>query len=325
MSAIVWGVIAAALHARIVFRMADMDAIAAPGLWNVAMVDAGLIGFLIIFILGVSTRAIVGFLSLKPTRRWLSWIALVLLNIGTGWYVLARYNSASDETAAIELLVQAAGFVAFIVALRIFESSAQKTTYIEGTYSRYEWFVRAAFGWLLVAAVLMTLDAIGMLADDRILGNPLSAPITHALTLGFVTMVIFGVGIRMLTLFEGSEALMHWLLDVAFGALNIGVALRVGFGFGWFSGGLGLLSLVAFGIVLRRSFSPEQRAKYARRAAAAGMERFAQVRMGGARPRSASGMSMSAAPGSSSGTGLRISDSSNVSPTDSTPAEGDQA
>lgn len=293
-SAIIWGVVAAALHARIVFRMADTDAIAAPGLWNIAMIDAGLVGFLIIFILGVSTRAIVGFLALKPTMRWLSWVALTLLNLGTAWYVVARYRGESDETAAIGLLIQAAGFAAFVIALRILERPARKNTYIEGTYGRYEWFIRAAFGWLLVATILIVLDAVGMLADDRVLEAPLSAPITHAFTLGFVTMVLFGVGIRMLTLFEGTEAPMHWLLDVAFVSLNVGVVIRVVYGFGTLpgadqlqglSGGLGLLALVAFAIVLRRSFSTRQRASYARRAAAAGMERFAQVRIAGTRPR----------------------------------------
>ncbi|MDP6821990.1 MAG: NnrS family protein [Dehalococcoidia bacterium] len=289
LSAIIWGVIAAALHARIVFRMADTDAIAAPGPWNIAMIDAGLVGFLIIFMLGVTTRAVVGFLALKPTRRWLTWIALVLLNLGTAWHVVARYSEESDETAAVGLLMQAAGFVVFIVALRVFEPPARKNTYIEGTYVRYEWIIRAAFGWLLVAAGLIVLDAIGMLNDDAILSAPLSAPITHVFTLGFVTMIIFGVGLRMLTLFEGTEAPMHWLMDVAFVALNAGVALRLVFGFGslpgadqfqGLSGALGLLALVAFGIVLRRSFSAKQRASYARRAAAAGMERFAQVRVG---------------------------------------------
>lgn len=289
-SAIVWGVVAAALHARIVFRMADTDAIAAPGLWNIAMIDAGLVGFLIIFILGVALRAIVGFLALKPTRRWLAWIALGLLNVGTAWYVIARYRAESDETAAIGLLIQAAGFVAFVIALRILEPPARKNTYIEGTYTRYEWLIRGAFVWLLVAAGLIVLDAIGMLSDERILSPPLSAPITHAFTLGFVTMVIFGVGIRMLTLFEGTEAPMHWLLDLALVSLNVSVALRVVFGFGslpaaeqvqGLSGALGLVAFVAFAVVLRRSFSKEQRASYARRAAAAGMSRFAQVRVAG--------------------------------------------
>ncbi len=308
-SAVVWAVIAAALHARIVFRMADTDAVAAPGLWNIAMIDAGLIGFLVLFMLGISTRAIVGFLALKPTRRWLTWIALALLNMGTGWHVVARHNAASDETAAIGLLLQATGFVVFVVALRVLEPPARKSTYIEATYTRYEWFIRAAFVWLLAAAVLIALDGIGMIVDDRILGTPLSAPIIHVLTLGFVTMIIFGVGLRMLTLFEGTEAPMHWLMDTAFVSLNVGVALRLAFGFGWFggadqfqglSGALGLLALIGFGIVLRRSFSAEQRASYARRAAAAGMERFALVRVGRGMPGAASGIVMSAAPGPAS-------------------------
>lgn len=299
-SAIVWGVVAAVLHARIVFRMADTDAIAAPGLWNIAMIDAGLVGFLIIFIMGVATRAIVGFLALKPTLRWLTWIALALLNVGTAWYVIARYRAESDETAAIGLLLQAAGFVAFVIALRIFEPPARKNTYIEGTYTRYEWFIRGAFAWLLVAAGLIVLDAIGMLSDDRILSAPMSAPITHAFTLGFVTMIIFGVGIRMLTLFEGTEAPMHWLMDVVLVSLNTSVALRVVYGFGslpgadqlqGLSGGLGLLAFVGFAVVLRRSFGTKQRASYARRAAAAGMQRFAQVRVAG--PGSRPGLSMS--------------------------------
>jgi len=308
--------------------MADTSGIAAPGLWNIAMINAGLVGFLIIFILGVTTRAVVGFLALKPTSRWISGIALVLLNVGTGWYVLARYRGESDETTAIGLLLQAVGFVAFAIAIRVFERPTKKNTYIEGTYGRYEWFIRAAFVWLLVAAALIVLDAIGMLSDDRILKAPLSAPITHVFTLGFVTMIIMGVGLRMLTLFEGTEAPMHWLMDVAFVALNVSVLLRVVFGFGslagadqlqGLSGGLGLLALVAFGIVLRRSFSAKQRASYARRAAAAGMERFAQVRVARSKPGTPLGMTLNAGP-TSSGPASDSSETTSSSASDDTPS-----
>jgi hypothetical protein len=94
-------------------------------------------------------------------------------------------------------------------------------------------------------------------------------------------------------------------MDVAFVALNLSVLLQVVFGFGplagagqlqGLSGGLGLLALVAFGIVLRRSFSAKQRVSYARRAAAAGMQRFAQVRVSRSRPATPIGTTLNAAP-----------------------------
>ena len=283
-----WAIVAGAIHLRIVFDMAAADGALANGLWNAALIQALAVGFLGNLIFAVSTRAVRGFLGLAPMRRVAEVVAFAAINGGTAWFVFARLTEASDGAAAIGMLIQAAGLALFVFALRIFEPRAERRPYFEGTYVRYEWFVRAAYLWLLGSALLEALAAVSTLTGDRILAPPLGAPTIHVLTLGFVTMIIFGMTSRMVALFEGSEVPHQRLMDFAFVALNASVMTRVGFGFGEVpgadiglavSGVLGLAALLAFAWVTRGIFTDEQREKYRRRAAEFGRQQFVRSEM----------------------------------------------
>lgn len=65
-----------------------------------------------------------------------------------------------------------------------------------GEFGRFEWLVRGAYAWLLAGAVLELLASGGALAGGPALVPPDAA--RHALTLGFVTLLICGMAVRMI-------------------------------------------------------------------------------------------------------------------------------
>lgn len=65
-----------------------------------------------------------------------------------------------------------------------------------GEYGRFEWLVRGAYAWLLVGSLLELLAATARLFDVAPLVPPDAG--RHALTMGFVTLLIGGMAVRMI-------------------------------------------------------------------------------------------------------------------------------
>ena len=180
----------------------------------------------------------------------------------------------------------ATGLIAFAISLRIFEPPTKRRPYIAPAYARYEWFVKAAYGWLVVGAVLLFLQGIEGMLGDQILPSLSTAPVIHVFALGFVAMMIFGLSARMLPLFEPTALPHHRAMDAAFVLLNVSVGLRLVFGLGnpaaadeflALSGIAGLAALISYSIPLFKSMRPAARAKHAEMMASLGAERLHQI------------------------------------------------
>jgi hypothetical protein len=85
--------------------------------------------------------------------------------------------------------------------------------------------IRCAFGWLALVALALCADGVLMLAEGF---APMSADaIRHATTVGFVMLLIFGVGQRMLPGFAGGRLLSSHLVTATFWLGNGAAFLRV--------------------------------------------------------------------------------------------------
>ncbi|HUK87502.1 MAG TPA: NnrS family protein, partial [Terriglobales bacterium] len=83
-------------------------------------------------------------------------------------------------------------------------------------------FVRAAYAWLIVAGLL------GVWAAVTPGGAGIWGASRHALTVGFVAMMVFAVGQRILPAFSGMRLLFSpRLMFACLGLLNLGCLLRV--------------------------------------------------------------------------------------------------
>lgn len=170
-------------------------------------------GFLVPFVWGFSAKWLPVFLGLRPVREK-GLLAAVGLNTA------GVVNALAGKTLAAGIVLLA-GSAAAILALRLFESP-QQAPKIKGVHSSFPVFVRLAYVWLLIAATLgiwaATLgDAPGAWGASR-----------HALTVGFLAMMVFSIGQRILPAFSGMRLLFSpRLMLAALALLALGCTLRV--------------------------------------------------------------------------------------------------
>lgn len=170
-------------------------------------------GFLVPFIWGFSAKWLPTFIGLKnPRTRLLLW-AVGLNEIG----VLAALTG-SMRIATVSLV---AGVLAAVFALRLFEPT-ERPAKTGGVHISFPFFVRLAYLWAAVASVLgiwasLTVTAPGIWGASR-----------HALTVGFVAMMVFAIGQRILPAFSGMRLLFSTkLMFLALLCLSVGCTLRV--------------------------------------------------------------------------------------------------
>jgi uncharacterized protein involved in response to NO len=170
-------------------------------------------GFLVPFVWGFSAKWMSVFLGLKPLRpKFL--LASLFVNLSGVALVLAGAGFVGSL-----ILVLAAGLA--VAALRMFEPSVNEAK-IRGVHSSFPFFVRMAYAWLLVAATL-GVAAVRWDSSGGIWGAS-----RHALTVGFVSVMILSVGQRILPAFAGMRAL--WSTKLMFAGLvlvTLGCTLRV--------------------------------------------------------------------------------------------------
>lgn len=162
---------------------------------------------------GYSTRFVTIFLGLEwPVRGAASWLGAAILAVVA--CALARRFVAVDSIA-LGMTIGA------IWALRVFRPSVRPAK-IAGVYRHYTAFVRLAYVWLSVAA------GIGLAADLVPSLPGLGGAGRHAMTVGFIATLIFGIGPRILPSFlNGRELASPALMAASLWLLTLGCALRV--------------------------------------------------------------------------------------------------
>jgi len=108
-----------------------------------------------------------------------------------------------------------------IIALKLFHRPAAPAK-TAGVHKTFPFFVRSAYAWLLVAALLAIWasrveNASGIWGASR-----------HALTVGFLGVMVFSIGQRVLSAFSGMRLLFSTkLMFLALATLTLGCTLRV--------------------------------------------------------------------------------------------------
>jgi len=170
-------------------------------------------GFLVPFVWGFSAKWMAVFLGLKTPRT-----KFLIAALATNWIGLA---------IALFGLVFAGGFLLIlgtglaIAAIRVFEPAINEPK-TRGVHTSFPVFIRMAYVWLVVAGVL------GVAASRWDTSGGIWGASRHALTVGFVSIMILSVGQRVLPAFAGMRIL--WSTQLMFLAgflLTLGCATRV--------------------------------------------------------------------------------------------------
>ncbi len=281
-----WLLAATALNMVVVVQMAVDAREITSARPDGAFVHAGVVGFIVNFVLGISLRSVSAFLGLRPARQNVNRLGLVALNAGVAITTIALLFGLADWALLVGALLELGGFAGFVYALRLFDGRDAPRVYNLRAYGRYEWYLRTAYGWLLVGGAFQAWNAIGGVWPDIALPANLAAPALHVLSLGFVTMIILGMASRMIPLFEGAVLPWHWLMDAVYASLNVSVVLRIVFGVvstdaDWVglavSGTLGTLAMASFAAIIWRTLQSSSRRQYVDMAQSFGVQKAAEA------------------------------------------------
>ena len=187
--------------------------------WRRAYHATALHLFILPFAFGISARAFAGLLAWRPRRHWLDRIAVALLGAG-GITVAAGEVLGRRDVAGAGALGVACAILAFLAGVRALE----RPEMLMGP----AWFrrlLRLAHLWLACAAVLVGWSAFDVLGVE-VRGERATRPALHALTVGYLSVLILVGAARLLPLFEGRALRFQVALPVAVFVLTTSTVVR---------------------------------------------------------------------------------------------------
>jgi len=220
-----WFLLVAAANLASMLGMAlTGDPVIHPRL-NAALIHVEVVGFIGLWILGVSLRILPVFLGLPALGaaavRGVFWG----MNAGGALAALAEVSGLTALRVPASLL-ELAAVLAFVLGMRIFRTPAPSAHADPNPY--YRKFIVAAYAWLAFAALLLAFISVYESAL-RPLPHELTGSYRHAITVGFITAMIMGVASRVVPVFRGVPLQGVGLVNAAFWLLNAGCAVRVVF------------------------------------------------------------------------------------------------
>jgi hypothetical protein len=203
--------------------------------WQGAIRDAQIHGFALLMILGVSQRILHHFYGFSAPSRRLSLAALVCLNLAVTGEIagLVLMRGASGTWAGLwyaSALLLTGAVVALLWNWRVFGRATEADRNLK--------FLRAAYAWLLISLGMLVLvpayqffllPQLAPFSEAASLGfsHAYYGAIRHAITVGFISLMIVGVAARVVPTLNGVDIRRLTPLWGPFLLLNLGCALRV--------------------------------------------------------------------------------------------------
>ncbi len=225
-----------------------------PSTWNDLLVHLMVFGFIIPIAMSLSVRNLPLFMRLAMPPRgeltplFLAYVTGLILHLSA---LLAHLFLADfvfiAQLGALGSILEYATIVVFVwmldVLLRrkpswIINRATPPPDYVQtrkptrknypdyGEFGRFELLVISTYAWLAFAAFVGIIDGIAALLT----GSPLFNPDIerHAITVGFITLLIFGMAVRMLPGFSGKSRIASTRLVLAtFWLGNLATIFRV--------------------------------------------------------------------------------------------------
>jgi len=194
-------------------------------------------GFIVLVIFGVLSRTIPAFLGLKTPNPKLN----LLIMLGLNFSIILRATSQPLMAYFVDVNLPAysifnslyftSGCLEFVFIL-LFFYNLNILTKPEVDFSgmeiekSYEKFVWAGIFWLIfaeAAALIFTFfESAGTPVSHALIGA-----YRHAVTVGFITMLIFGFASRIIPISQGIKLHSYTMLTKIFILINVGCAIRV--------------------------------------------------------------------------------------------------
>ncbi|MBI4319495.1 MAG: DUF1858 domain-containing protein [Chloroflexi bacterium] len=226
-----WFLVLAAATLGIAVYAATRSLDVIPGDLENPYLHIALYGFVGMMIFGISLRTIPLFLGLRsPNKKAFTWVfwalnAGIVAKVATSG--LAAYGvQSAGQLVPLASLLEYAAIIAFIYFLNIFRKPEVNIAET-GADRGYEKFIRAAYLWLAVAATMTFWYAIYEVVVGQEIDHAFVGAYRHALTVGFISMMIMGMASRVIPVFSGVRLHSSQILLVSFVLINVGNVLRV--------------------------------------------------------------------------------------------------
>lgn len=175
-----------------------------------AAVAALLLGFVAAHVIGVSLRVAPAFVAAPPPRDRL------VIGAAAAWAIGVAVTTIGGPVAPVLLL--AAAVVVARSVVPVGRGIAVRPVPAHARVTRLAF--RGAYAWLVIGLALLAAAATGA---------PLGAAALHALGLGFLTQIVFGVGARLIPATTGGLALSLGPVRAALVLVNVAAGIRVAF------------------------------------------------------------------------------------------------
>ncbi|MHB9131335.1 MAG: DUF1858 domain-containing protein [Armatimonadota bacterium] len=267
-------VLMAMMNAALLSYMAAIRTAVLPEQWNWAYYHWQLYGFITLFIFGVSLRTLPVFLGKPQPNLRLDRVIFPIIVLGillrTAGDVLVQYHLVPSGLLLLPTALECGGILAFVWNLGVFKRQSDSMDGVPAESRAYEKYLYAGYGWLLLATLGISALSVYRAVSGLPIPHALMGSYMHALTVGFITVMILGYAMRTIPVFLGRPVHSIRLLNATFVLMMIGCTMRVVFQaltvpFGtWpfavagMSGWLEAVGLTFFGYnLLRTLYQPE--------------------------------------------------------------------
>lgn len=190
------------------------------------LIELAVFGFAMNSIYGFGQMLLPGLLRIGSTRDWALELAHWLHNAGTILVCLATGFGLAPVMVVGSLLL-VIGAVLFAVGHRGFIGRRRTSHGAEKGHSPLDYYPPLAFFWLLAALALMAGGVVYEAAIEGPLPHAYMGAVRHALTVGFMTTLILGVGQRMLPVFDRTVLALPGLVIPILVLIGVGNFFRV--------------------------------------------------------------------------------------------------
>lgn len=230
-AAILWFLLAAVWSGIHFFATVTADSTAslirAIVVWQAPLREIQIGGFALSMILGVSQRLLPGIYGYRATPSARSSWLLILLNIALLGSLLLRLEVVEPGHPPAAVLRGVSGMLLLGSVLWLVLPWRLWTKPLASDRSLK--FLRAAYLWLLVALLMAALTPVYHRASAMDVSHAYLGATRHAITVGFISMMILGVSAKVVPTLAGFDLRRLGGLWPTFLLVNLGCLLRVGF------------------------------------------------------------------------------------------------
>ncbi|MCC7086414.1 MAG: hypothetical protein IT427_15545 [Pirellulales bacterium] len=205
---------------------------AGPGIYSDAqrllLIELAVFGFAMNSIYGFGQMLLPGLLRIGSTRDWAIEVAHWLHNAGAIVVCLATRSVSGSLSMVVGSVLLVSGAVLFAFGHRGFVGRRRASHSDAKGHAPLDYYPPLAFFWLLASLALMAGGVVYEAVAKNSLPHAYMGAVRHALTVGFMTTLILGVGQRMAPVLDRTVLAIPRLVVPILLLIGVGNLWRVG-------------------------------------------------------------------------------------------------